>query len=58
MWGLPRAWLRRTFDLPEGLDARNLYLVMHHDEDAEVYLNGVPGGERGGVHDVLPRRCP
>jgi hypothetical protein len=39
-WRTPQIWLRRSFDLagpvPGGLE-----LLIHHDEDAEVYLNGV-----------------
>ncbi len=39
-WNTADIWLRRTFELPETA-AKNLSLFMHHDEDAEVYLNGV-----------------
>ncbi len=39
-WKTPDIWLRREFALPAG-NADNLRLLMHHDEDAEVYLNGV-----------------
>jgi hypothetical protein len=39
-WKTPDIWLRRTVRLPEGpLDG--LHLLLHHDEDTEVYLNGV-----------------
>jgi hypothetical protein len=38
-WKTDDIWLRRTVDLdPAALD--QLYLRIHHDEDAEVYLNG------------------
>jgi predicted amidohydrolase YtcJ len=39
-WKTGDIWLRRSFELP---DERlgDMYLLMHHDEDAEVYLNGV-----------------
>jgi hypothetical protein len=38
-WETADIWLRREFELPEGkLEAPGLR--MHHDEDAEVYLNG------------------
>jgi hypothetical protein len=44
-WGSPEIWLRRGFELePEEigrLRGASLYLRIHHDEDAEVYLNGV-----------------
>jgi hypothetical protein len=39
-WSTPDIWIRRTFDLPEGKPA-DLLLSLHHDEDAEVYINGV-----------------
>jgi Glycosyl hydrolases family 2, sugar binding domain/Glycosyl hydrolases family 2/Glycosyl hydrolases family 2, TIM barrel domain len=39
-WKSPDIWLRREFDAPESA-ARELRVIMNHDEDAEVYLNGV-----------------
>ncbi len=39
-WKTADIWLRREFTLPESWPAA-LSLVIHHDEDAEVYLNGV-----------------
>lgn len=39
-WNTARIWIRRSFELaarPSGEPA----LLIHHDEDAEVYLNGV-----------------
>jgi hypothetical protein len=39
-WNTSDIWLRREFTLPAGrLD--NLQLLLHHDENAEVYINGV-----------------
>jgi len=46
-WTTPRIWLRRAFDLPESVPA-NLALWVHHDEDAEVYLNGVLAARLSG----------
>jgi hypothetical protein len=40
-WNTPDIWIRRTFDLPEGTKLNDPHLLMHHDEDSEVYLNGV-----------------
>lgn len=42
-WHSSDIWLRRRFYLPplSEEDLQNLSLRLHHDEDAEVYLNGV-----------------
>src|SRR6267378_821394 len=42
-WNTADIWLRRTFN-PGALTAQqisNLVFRVHHDEDAEIYLNGV-----------------
>jgi hypothetical protein len=55
-WKTPDIWLRRTFDVTDA-NSDGLALLMHHDEDAEVYLNGVLiGSVKGFVTDyfVLP----
>ena len=41
-WTNNDIWLRRSFDLPAGARLSNPHLFIHHDEDAEVYLNGLP----------------
>jgi len=41
VWNTPDIWIRRSFDLPDGLSMSNPQFLIHHDEDAEVYLNGV-----------------
>lgn len=46
-WNTKEIWLRREFDLKE-TPAGEILLRMHHDEDAEVYLNGVKAGSYGG----------
>jgi hypothetical protein len=37
-WNGSDIWIRRTFDLAEKADS--ISLTIHHDEDAEVYING------------------
>ena len=39
-WKTDNIWLRRAFDLPD-LDISTLRLLVCHDDDAEIYINGV-----------------
>ncbi len=40
-WKTPDIWLRRVVKLPKGATTGRGYAVsIHHDEDAEIYLNG------------------
>jgi CubicO group peptidase (beta-lactamase class C family) len=48
VWNTSDIWMRRTFDLPAGTKAVNPRLFLHHDEDAEVYLNGVLAAKVSG----------
>jgi hypothetical protein len=48
VWNTPEIWLRRSFDLPVGFTATNPQLLIHHDEDVEVYINGVLALKAGG----------
>jgi hypothetical protein len=46
-WNTGDIWLRRTFDAAaQGKGV--LKLVIHHDEDAEVYLNGIKAASLSG----------
>ena len=55
-WDSADIWARREFALPES-SVKDLYLVLLHDEDAEVYLNGVLAAKvtgHVGSYDELP----
>ncbi len=42
-------WLRRTVTLPPG-SYSNLSFMVYHDEDVEIYVNGVPAASDGGYN--------
>ena len=46
-WNTPDIWLRREFTLPEA-KFNDLQFNLHHDEDAEIYINGVLAGTFAG----------
>ncbi len=58
-WTAGAIWLRREFHLAD-LDPSQLTLAVHHDEDAEIYLNGVLAatlpGFTGGYDDAVAIR--
>lgn len=43
LWNTSNIWLRRKFTLPANAldDGKRLLLRIHHDEDCQVYINGV-----------------
>jgi hypothetical protein len=47
-WKTSDIWIRRNFDLSDKQSLDRLQLTMHHDEDAEVYLNGVLAAKVAG----------
>ena len=54
-WHTPELWLRMSFDLKQRPAAPAL--LCHHDEDIEVYLNGVLAAEAKGFttrYEVVP----
>lgn len=40
-WLTDDIWVRRSFALPEGLSDQPLYLQYSHDDNIEVYINGM-----------------
>ena len=56
VWNTEEIWLRRSFTFDRPVDGE-LYLLLHHDEDTEVYLNGVLATKATWFntgHDLLP----
>ena len=57
-WTERQIWLRRRFNL-EAAAQENLQLYIYHDEDAEVYINGVLAATCSGFngqYETLPIR--
>ena len=46
-WHTDDIWLRREFDLPDG-QYQNLQFYSAHDEDVEIYVNGVLASNESG----------
>lgn len=46
-WNSPDIWIRRTFEAKDNKLA-DRHLSIHHDEDAEVYINGEPAAKLTG----------
>lgn len=47
-WNTADIWLRRDITLPANVDKPSLHFLVHHDEDVEIYLNGVLAGQATG----------
>ena len=50
VWNTSDIWIRRTMELDAADIAKGsqLFLNIHHDEDADVYINGVLAAQRTG----------
>jgi hypothetical protein len=46
-WSTPDVWLRRSIEIDVDPDAK-LFLLVHHDEDVEIYLDGVLAAKAAG----------
>ena len=49
VWTSADIWLRREFQMPPG-QFEELALMVHHDEDSEIYLNGVLAAKLTGYN--------
>jgi len=52
LWTGRDIWVRRTFTLND-LNFNKLWLRLHHDDEAEVYINGKKVCEQGGANGDL-----
>lgn len=54
IWRTGDIWLRREITMPAG-EQPNLHLFVYHDEDVEVYVNGIlAASESGFINDYEP----
>ena len=56
-WTTTDIWLRREFTLPEG-ELGDLLLLLLHDDDTEVYINGVLALKAPNYVGNYQRKCP
>ena len=49
-WTTADVWLRREITMPEG-EYPDLQFLVYHDEDVEVYVNGVLAASAGGYNN-------
>jgi hypothetical protein len=55
LWKTRDLWVRRTFIYKKGTPINKLILKLHHDDDAQVYLNGEKINVSSGANgDLLP----
>jgi hypothetical protein len=63
-WNTPDIWLRREVTLPVSTHASRLQFLAYHDEDVEIYINGILAGRAAGYRttyepvEVLPAALP
>ncbi|HKI16500.1 MAG TPA: DUF4965 domain-containing protein, partial [Isosphaeraceae bacterium] len=48
LWHTPDIWLRRTVKLPPRFDPSRSQLRVYHDEDIEVFFDGMPAAAESG----------
>ena len=49
-WADREIWMRRKFNLKNSESVKNLQLYIYHDEDAEVYFNGILAAKCSGYN--------
>ncbi|HZL37338.1 MAG TPA: DUF5127 domain-containing protein [Tepidisphaeraceae bacterium] len=55
IWNTDDIWMRREITLPDKMDANNLQFWCIHDEDVQIYVNGILAATDGGfVTEYVP----
>jgi len=52
-WTTDNIWIRRTVELPEDIKLKDVFVEYTHDDEAEIYINGirvVDTGAKDGEH--------
>ncbi len=49
-WDTDDIWIRRQVRLPENLDPANAQFIVYHDEDMEIYVDGVLATSEAGFY--------
>ena len=49
-WDTDDLWVRRQMHLPENLNPANVQFTVYHDEDVEIYVNGVLATTEAGYN--------
>ena len=50
-WTSSDIWLRASIEMPKDIDAKTVELLINHDEDAEVFINGVLAAKASGYNN-------
>jgi hypothetical protein len=48
VWNTGDIWLRRQIAIPQSVSKGNLQFLVYHDEDVEIYVNGMLAAKRSG----------
>ncbi|BDI28855.1 hypothetical protein CCAX7_009060 [Capsulimonas corticalis] len=51
-WNTSDIWIRRTITVPQG-DLKNLQFAVFHDEDIDIYINGVAAAQEAGYATTI-----
>jgi hypothetical protein len=49
-WDTDDIWIRRQVKLPENLNPAQVQFVVYHDEDVQIFVDGVPAASEPGYN--------